>query len=234
MGARLFLAKNTETKSVCVKFGDSVELCGGTILLPPEYRVFQDCERRSHAAGVRRIEAITGKAVEERIEVMEDTLQNARALLNDHPDLVASLQRLLRENEALSKEMEQNMRERAVTLKTSLWEQRKDLNGIQFVSLRGTFLPEMVKDLAFMFRNERYDHTVFAAAYEANGKPNLTLMISQDLADAGMNAGTIIRQAARHIQGGGGGQNFFATAGGKDTDGLQAAMDEMTQAVKNI
>jgi alanyl-tRNA synthetase len=235
MGAMALFGEKYGDKVRVVKFGDSVELCGGThTSATGNIGYFKIVSEGATAAGVRRIEAITGKAVEERIEVMEDTLQNARALLNDHPDLVASLQRLLRENEALSKEMEQNMRERAVTLKTSLWEQRKDLNGIQFVSLRGTFLPEMVKDLAFMFRNEGYDHTVFAAAYEANGKPNLTLMISQDLADAGMNAGTIIRQAARHIQGGGGGQNFFATAGGKDTDGLQAAMDEMTKAVKNI
>ena len=235
MGAMALFGEKYGDKVRVVKFGDSVELCGGThTSATGNIGYFKIVSEGAIAAGVRRIEAITGKAVEERIEIMEDTLQNARALLNDHPDLVASLQRLLRENEALSKEMEQNMRERAVTLKTSLWEQRKDLNGIQFVSLRGTFLPEMVKDLAFMFRNEGYDHTVFAAAYEANGKPNLTLMISQDLADAGMNAGTIIRQAARHIQGGGGGQNFFATAGGKDTDGLQAAMDEMTKAVKNI
>lgn len=153
--------------------------------------------------------------------------------MNDHPDVITSLQKLIRENDELRKALEQNMRERAAALRKSLWEQRKDLNGIQFVSLRGIYMPEMVKDLAFSFRDTDHGNMAFAAAFEHNGKANLTLLLSPDLVEAGLNAAGIVRKASRHIGGGGGGQDFYATAGGKNPEGLQAALDTIADALKN-
>ena len=94
-------------------------------------------------------------------------------------------------------------------------------------------MPEMIKDMAFSFREGNYDNMAFAAAYEHNGKANLTLLLSKDLVSQGLHAAEIVRNAARHIGGGGGGQDFYATAGGKDTGGLQAALDAIAEALKN-
>jgi len=147
--------------------------------------------------------------------------------------VITSLKKMVLENDDLRKVVEHNMKERAVALRKSLWEQRTELNGIQFVSLRGVYMPELIKDLAFSFRNGTSGNMAFAAAYEHNGKANLTLLISDDLVKAGWNASEIIRKASRHIRGGGGGQDFYATAGGKDPEGLQAALDTIADALKN-
>ncbi len=224
MGAMALFGEKYGNKVRVVRFGDSVELCGGTHTRSTgTIGMFKIESEGAIAAGVRRIEAYTGVSVERRIEELQTLLLKVRTMLNDHPDIPASLERLLKENEDLRHQVEQHMRESAAALKESLWKNRKDINGIQFVELRGDYAPEMVKDLAFMIKQESAS-CVFAAGYMYNGKANLALMISQDLVDAGLDAGAIISLAAKEIQGGGGGQKFFATAGGKQPDGLSAAM----------
>lgn len=118
------------------------------------------------------------------------------------------------------------MQERAVTIKDSLISQKRILNGINVFSLKGPFHPDIVKQIAFLLKNET-SNSVFAAATEFEGKPTLTLMYTQDLVEQGYNAGKDIREAAKNIKGGGGGQPFLATAGGKDTAGLADALTQM-------
>jgi alanyl-tRNA synthetase len=234
MGAMALFGEKYGNKVRVIRFGDSVELCGGThTSATGNIGIFKIVSEGAIAAGVRRIEAVTGLAVERKIEEMETILAGVRSMMNDHPDVITSLQKLIRENDELRKALEQNMRERAAALRKSLWEQRKDLNGIQFVSLRGIYMPEMVKDLAFSFRDTDHGNMAFAAAFEHNGKANLTLLLSPDLVEAGLNAAGIVRKASRHIGGGGGGQDFYATAGGKNPEGLQAALDTIADALKN-
>ncbi len=234
MGAMALFGEKYGEKVRVIRFGDSIELCGGThTKATGNIGMFKILNESAIAAGVRRIEAITGLAVERKVDELETILSGIRNMMNDNPDVITSLKKLVRENDDLRKAMEQNMRERAAALRESLWEQRTELNGIQFVSLRGMYMPELIKDLAFSFRSGTSGNMAFAAAYEHNGKANLTLLLSDDLVKAGWNASEIIRKASRHISGGGGGQDFYATAGGKDPNGLQAALDTIADALKN-
>ncbi len=234
MGAMALFGEKYGEKVRVIRFGDSIELCGGThTSATGNIGMFKILGESAIAAGVRRIEAITGLAVEKKVEELETLLAGVRNLMNDNPDVITSLKKMVRENDDLRKVVEHNMKERAVALRKSLWEQKTELNGIQFVSLRGVYMPELIKDLAFSFRNGTSGNMAFAAAYEHNGKANLTLLISDDLVKAGWNASEIIRKASRHIRGGGGGQDFYATAGGKDPEGLQAALDTIADALKN-
>ncbi len=234
MGAMALFGEKYGENVRVIRFGDSIELCGGThVSATGNIGMFKILSESAIAAGVRRIEAITGLAVERKVEELETILSGVRNMMNDNPDVITSVRKLVRENDDLRKAMEQNMRERAAALRESLWEQRTELNGIQFVSLRGVYMPEIIKDLAFSFRNGIPGNMAFAAAYEHNGKANLTLLISDDLVKSGWNASEIIRKASRHISGGGGGQDFYATAGGKDPEGLQAALDAIADALKN-
>ncbi|MFA5768968.1 MAG: alanine--tRNA ligase [Bacteroidales bacterium] len=234
MGAMALFGEKYGEKVRVIRFGDSIELCGGThATATGNIGMFKILSESAIAAGIRRIEAITGLAVERKVEELETILAGVRNMMNDNPDVITSLKKLVLENDDLRKAMEQIMRERAAALRKSLWEQKTALNGIQFVSLRGVYMPELIKDLAFSFRNETSGNMAFAAAYEHNGKANLTLLISDDLVKAGWNASEIIRKASRHIRGGGGGQDFYATAGGKNPEGLQAALDTIVDALKN-
>lgn len=234
LGAMALFGEKYGDKVRVVRFGDSVELCGGThTSATGNIGIFKITSESAIAAGVRRIEACTGSTVETLLEHLESVMLTAKALLNDHPDVIASIQKMVQENSELHKAVEENMRERTLTLRDTLWEKRTDVNGIQLVVLTGIAVPDMVKALAFMYRTQAYPSTVFAAAYEFNNKPNLTLLISQDLVDGGLDARPLIQKAAKHIQGGGGGQNFYCTAGGKNLEGLSAAMDTLKEAIKN-
>lgn len=234
MGAIALFGEKYGEKVRVIKFGDSLELCGGTHAeATGSIGFFKIVSEGAIAAGVRRIEAITGIAAESKVEEMETILSGVKILMNDNPDILAALHKTIQENEQLRKAMEENKRERALALRKTLWEQRKNLNGIQFVTLTGVSLPEIVKEMAFSFRQEDSANTAFAAAYEHKGKANLALFLSRDLVDAGFNAGTIIRNVSHHIEGRGGGQNFYASAGGTNTDGLLAALDAIAHALKN-
>ena len=153
-------------------------------------------------------------------------------LFNNSPNIVNSISKLVEENDTFKKNLEEVMRERALSVKEGVLQNKRVVNGINILSLRGNFQPEIVKDIAFMLKNET-TNSAFIAATSLNGKPTLTLMYTEDLVAQGMDAGKDIREGAKHIQGGGGGQGFFATAGGKNNDGISEAYNTLVELITN-
>ncbi len=228
MGAMALFGEKYGDDVRVVRFGSSVELCGGThISATGCIGSFRIVGESSIAAGVRRIEAITAEKCERFYYAQQDMIREVRSMFNNAPDLVQMLKKFVEENVLLKKQTEEFMKEKIASQKKEVLANRKEINGIQVLVLRGFFPAEVVKDMAFQLRGEITEKMYFVAATASEGKPLLTVMLSEDLVTQGMNAGQIVREAARKIQGGGGGQPHFATAGGKDLDGLPAALDEM-------
>ena len=229
MGAMaLFGEKYGDTVRV-VKFGASVELCGGCHTdATGRIGFFKIVSESAVAAGVRRIEASTGYAAEMIVDEMETTLRAVKAFFNNAPDLGGAIRKMLEENENYKKQIEDVMREKAATMKNYLPTLSKEINGIRVVTVEGPSDMVLLKNACFMLQKE-VENLVVAAAVEYEGKPQLLLMYSADLVKAGKNAGADIRQAAKFIMGGGGGQAGLATAGGKNTDGLADALNALVE-----
>ena len=223
----LFGEKYGETVRM-IKFGESVELCGGThVAATGQIGLFKIVSESAIAAGVRRIEAITGKRAEKYVNDQIRTLKNIRELVKGSNDILASVGNLLKENTELTKKIEAFGRERLKVIKENLKSKILSENGVNIIAGQvDVDNAAMIKDLAFQLKSEVDNlYLVLGAAIE--GKPNLTVMISENLVDdKGLNAGRIVREAGKEIKGGGGGQAFYATAGGKDVSGLQAAVDK--------
>ena len=230
MGAMaLFGEKYGDTVRV-IKFGDSCELCGGThAAATGQIGFFKIVSESAIAAGVRRIEATTGIHAEFIVDQMETSLRIAKAFFNNVPDLAGAIRKMIEENELYKKQMEEVMREKTVTLKNNLKNLAETINGVNIVKINTPMDPVMLKNAAFMLQKET-QNLVIAAAFEAAGKPQLLLMYTDDLVKAGHNAGADVREAAKLIMGGGGGQSGLATAGGKDLEGLSAALDKLIEA----
>ena len=230
MGAMaLFGEKYGDTVRV-VKFGESCELCGGThASATGRIGFFKILSESAIAAGVRRIEATTGLHAEMVVDGMENSLRVAKAFFNNAPDLAAAIKKMVSENEELKKKMEEVIKEKTIALKHSLTEIAKVINGINVVCIDHEMDPAMLKNAAFMLQKEA-ENLVIAAAFESAGKPQLLLMYSEDLVKAGHNAGADVREAAKLILGGGGGQAGLATAGGKNPEGLKDALAKMIEA----
>jgi alanyl-tRNA synthetase len=230
MGAMaLFGEKYGETVRV-VKFGDSCELCGGThAAATGQIGFFKIVSESAIAAGVRRIEATTGVHAEFIVDQMETSLRVAKAFFNNVPDLAGAIRKMIEENETYKKQMEEIMKEKTVTLKNNLRNMAEEINGVNVVKICSPMDPVMLKNAAFMLQKETQNF-VIAAAFEAAGKPQLLLMYSEDLVKAGHNAGADIREAAKFILGGGGGQPGLATAGGKDVEGISAALTKLVES----
>ena len=217
-----------EVRVIC--FDKSIELCGGVhIQATGQIGMFKIVSEGSVAAGVRRIEAVTGLKAEEMLDDFQDLITGLRQLFNNAPDLKGAIEKYIEENAGLKKQVEEFVKEKAVMLKERLLSKAKDINGIKLITHMGKMPADIVKDIAFALRGEVSGNMVFAAATIANGKPMLTLMISDSLVAQGLDAGRIVKEAARAIQGGGGGQKHFATAGGKNPDGLSVALDKMIE-----
>jgi alanyl-tRNA synthetase len=217
-----------------VKFGSSIELCGGThISSTGHIGSFRITGESSIAAGIRRVEAITAETVENFFYVQQDTIQSLKTMFNNAPDLIHVLRKFFNENEELKKQIEGYVKEKLGSLKKQVIEAHQQINDIRLFVLRGFFPAEIVKDIAFQIKGEFPEKTYFVAATSSENKPLLTLMISDDLVQHGFHAGQIVREAAKHIKGGGGGQPHFATAGGKEIGGLASALDEMINKIKN-
>ena len=204
----------------------SKELCGGTHVKATGYiGFFKIIAESAVAAGVRRIEAITGIAAENYINEQSKLIHHLKELLKNPKDIGKSVETLLDENTRLKKEIEKSVLEKSSGLKNELAQKVQSINGINFIAER-VALPnaDAVKNLAYQLKDIVPDLFLVLAA-EFDGKPNLTVMISENLVkEKGLNAGNIIRELAKEIQGGGGGQPFFATAGGKDINGLDKAL----------
>ena len=217
-----------EVRVIC--FDKSIELCGGVhIQATGQIGMFKIVSEGSVAAGVRRIEAVTGLKAEEMLDDYQDLIIGLKQLFNNAPDLKGAIEKYIEENAGLKKQLEEFVKEKAVMLKERLLSKAKDINGIKLITHTGEMPADIVKDIAFALRGEVSGNMIFAAATIANGKPMLTLMISDSLVAQGLDAGRIVKEAARAIQGGGGGQKHFATAGGKNADGLSAALDKMIE-----
>jgi len=229
MGAMaLFGEKYGDTVRV-VKFGESIELCGGChAAATGQIGFFKIISESAIAAGVRRIEAATGKHAEKIVDAMENTLRAAKALFNNAPDLAGAIGKLISENENFRKEAEAIAKEKSVALKKTLIENSREINGVRVVSVDHGGNPAILKNACFMLQKE-VENLAVAAAYEYEGKPQLLLMYSADLVQKGHNAGKDIREAAKLILGGGGGQPGLATAGGKNAGGLADALEKLLE-----
>ncbi len=211
-----------------VRFGTSIEFCGGThVPATGSIGMVKIISESSVAAGVRRIEACTGKRSEELIDAIQDTLNDLRILFNNTPDLLVAVQKYIDENTGLKKQLDEFMKEKENRLKDMLRKSMKEIQGMKVISFNGKFPAEIIKNIAFQLRGEITDSLIFVAGSVDGGKPMLTVMLSDNLVAEGLNAGNLVRQAAKLIAGGGGGQPHFATAGGKNADGLNAAIDKV-------
>ncbi len=229
MGAMALFGEKYGDKVRVVKFGDSIELCGGChAAATGQIGFFKISSESAIAAGVRRIEATTGKYAENIVDVMENALRAAKALFNNAPDLAGAIAKLIEENEHFKKEAEAVAKEKSAALKKSLADMSKDINGVNVVVINRPVNPAILKNACFMLQKEATNLAVIAA-YEHESKPQLLLMYSNDLVEKGHNAVADIRDAAKLILGGGGGQPGLATAGGKDTANLQAAADRLVE-----
>ncbi len=232
MGAMALFGEKYGDKVRVIKYGDSVELCGGChVANTGQIGMIKILSESSIAAGIRRIEAITGERVEEFMNNTIECMHHISAMFNNVPDVEAAIRKAVEENSELKKQAQEAMIERANNVAREALAAAKEINGIKVVSLRGVRLPEVVKNVAMGVRRDSPEATAFiAATTDASGKPLLTVALTDDLVKNGLNAAQIARNAAKNIKGGGGGQPGFAQAGGKDAEGIPAAFDAMLSA----
>jgi alanyl-tRNA synthetase len=225
MGAMALFGEKYGDEVRVIRYGDSIELCGGThVDNTGNIGIIKIISESSIAAGIRRIEAITGEKVEETIYDLQNTMHQMSQLLHNAPDLVAALRKSVEENSGLRQQVDEFMAERIVALAKQVVDQAEVKNGVKLAVLTGIRVPDVVKNVAFQVRNISPEKTAFlGATVDVSGKPLLTVMLTNDLVEGGLNASKMVREAAKAIKGGGGGQPGFAQAGGKDADGIAVA-----------
>ena len=236
MGAMALFGEKYGDHVRVIRFGSSTEFCGGThVASTGVIGTLRITSESSVAAGVRRIEAVTGAAAENYLYEQADMIDAIRQLFNNSPQLMTAIRKTLEENAELGKQVGEYVREQIAEKKRQLLEKRVEVGGVRLFLIEKDVPAEVVKDIAFQIAGELHEPFVFIAACvePSSSKPSLTLMISKDLVESrGWNASQLLRAAAKHIQGGGGGQPHFATAGGKNVDGLNAAVEELLSAME--
>ncbi|MDE6143729.1 MAG: alanine--tRNA ligase [Muribaculaceae bacterium] len=233
MGAMALFGEKYGDKVRVVKYGSSVELCGGThVANSGNIGMVRIISESSIAAGIRRIEAVTAAGVEDMLDGLQDTMKDVASFLGNASNVKVAVEKAIKENSDLKKQVDEYMEERVRNLAKDILENAKIENGVKICRIAGPRIPEVVKNIAFTIRKESPEHTVFIGATISADKPLLTLMLTDDLVKEGLNASQIVREAAKLIKGGGGGQPFFAQAGGKDSDGLSAAADKIFELLK--
>ena len=233
MGAMALFGEKYGDDVRVIKYGPSIELCGGChVSSTGRIGAVRILMETSVAAGVRRIEAVTAAKADELYYMAQDMLNNMREVLHNAPDLVAAIHKSIEENAALKKQIDQFTAEKIEQYRDQIIHMAEDYGDIKLVRLCGKQNPEMVRGVMPLLRG-KFTDVKFAvvAAIEWEGKPTIAVFLSQPLVDAGKNAGAMIKAAAKNIQGGGGGQPWMATAGGRDVNGLNAAMEEMVAAL---
>jgi len=229
MGAMALFGEKYGDVVRVVRFGDSVELCGGTHTRSTgTIGLFKVRAESAVAAGVRRIEAVTGAAAEQSIQLMEDLLKTVRGLFNNVPDLTGAIEKLVAENADARKQLEAIAAEKAAELAEKLEQKAEQVGGIKLVRFDSSIDPAIARNVALMLQ-KKVQNMALCGAFAYAGKPNLILMYSADLVAKGKNAGKDIREAAKFIQGGGGGQPGLATAGGRTLEGLPQALDKLVE-----
>lgn len=236
MGAMALFGEKYGDHVRVIRFGSSTEFCGGThVASTGVIGTLRITSESSVAAGVRRIEAVTGAAAENYLYEQADMIDAIRQLFNNSPQLKTAIRKTLEENAELGKQVGEYIREQIAEKKRQLLEKRVEVGGVRLFLVEKEVPAEIIKDIAFQIAGELHEPFVFIAACvePSSSKPSLTLMISKDLVESrGWNASQLLRAAAKHIQGGGGGQPHFATAGGKNVDGLNAAVEELLSAME--
>lgn len=215
-----------------IKFGTSVELCGGThVAATGAIGTFKIVSESAVAAGVRRIEAYSGVKAQAYVNDQLEVLRSIKAALKGPKDAAKAVEELIEKNQQLNKAVEKFEKARAGEIKKELAAKVKEVNGVNFLAERVSISAGDIKDIAFQLRGE-FENLFAVIGSDADGKPTVTCIISEELVKArDLNAGTIVRELAKEIKGGGGGQPFFATAGGKDPNGLDAAIKKAVSYV---
>ena len=229
-GAIMLFGEKYGDRVRMVRFGDSVELCGGThTSATGTIGLFKIISESAISAGVRRIEAVTAEQAESMLEAVEDQIHNVINLLNN-PKVEQSIQKLLESNVSLQKEVEQLHKEQISSLADKILAERKDTDGVFVIARQLPYASGMMKDLAYTLRSKASD-IVMVFGSTTGDKPTLTIMLGDDIVASGVDAGAVVREAAKAIEGGGGGQKFFATAGGKKPEGMQKAIDTAVEII---
>ena len=230
LGAIALFGEKYGDKVRVVQFGTSVEFCGGCHASSTgRLGMMRILSESSVAAGVRRIEAITGKAVEDMMDKMQDLVVNLKGLFNNAPDLIATIQKAINDNAELKKQVDGFKAEAAQKLKAGLVAKAREISGVKVIAGIVPVDAQSAKDMAFQLRAAYPEHTLVVIGAVSEGKPSLTVSLTDDLTSEGKSAGQMVREAGRLIQGGGGGQPHFAQAGGKNPDGLSSAIDKVVE-----
>jgi alanyl-tRNA synthetase len=231
LGAIALFGEKYGDKVRVVRFGPSCEFCGGIhAKATGNIGFFKILSESSVAAGIRRIEATTGRDCEERLYQMEDVLKNIKSFFNNAKDLQGVVRKYIEEHDAMKKEIEGFQAQAVERAAQRMVEKARDVNGVKVITTLLPMAPAAAKDLAFKVRAAVDGSLLCVIGSHENQKPQLTIMMSDDMvSDHGLNAGQLVREAAKLIQGGGGGQPHFAQAGGKNVDGLSAAIDKVLE-----
>ena len=233
LGAMALFGEKYGEEVRVVKYGSSIELCGGTHIpatgMIGSLRVVAES---SIAAGVRRIEAVTAEGAENYTFMLQDSMRELRALFNNVPNLAQTIRKSIEENAELKKQVGDYVKEKVATLKKELIAKAVERHGVKVVVYRGEANVDAIKDLAFQIKGESNtdEKVCFVAGIKDGAKCALMVMLSEPLVADGLDASKLVKDAARLIQGGGGGQAHFATAGGKNSDGLAQAVDRILEA----
>ena len=231
LGAVALFGEKYGDKVRVVQFGKSVEFCGGIHACSTGHiGMFKIVSESSVAAGVRRIEAKTGKECEELLYHLEDAMRGIKALFNNAKDLQGAIEKLINEHDSIKKQVEHFQTEAVERFKEKLLSQGRLVNGVKVFSAILQMKPEAAKDLVFKVRAAEPELSLCVVGSVFENRPMLNVIISEDLVkEHGLNAGQLVREAAKLIQGGGGGQPHFASAGGKNPDGLSVAVDKVIE-----
>ena len=231
LGAIALFGEKYGDKVRVVRFGPSCEFCGGIhAKATGKIGFFKIVSESSVAAGIRRIEAKTGKECEELLYQTEDALRAVKAFFNNAKDLQGVIAKYIEEHDSMKKEIEQFQAQRVQALSQDLVGKARTVNGVTVVTGQFNMMPNAAKDLVFKVRELVPESLVCVVGTVFDGKPLLNVMLSDDMVkDHGLNAGQLVREAAKLMQGGGGGQPHFASAGGKNPDGLSAAIDKVVE-----
>lgn len=233
LGAMALFGEKYGEEVRVVKYGSSIELCGGTHIpatgMIGSLRVIAES---SIAAGVRRIEAVTAEGAENYTFMLQDSMRELRALFNNVPNLAQTIRKSIEENAELKKQVGDYVKEKVASMKKELIAKAVDRHGVKVVVFRGEASVDAIKDLAFQIKGESNseEKVFFVAGIKDGAKCALMVMLSEPLVAEGLNAGKLVKDAAKLIQGGGGGQAHFATAGGKNSDGLAQAVEQILEA----
>ena len=231
MGAMALFGEKYGEEVRVIKYGTSIELCGGTHI--PSTGMIGSLyivDESSIAAGVRRIEAVTAEGAEKFVYMQQDMIRELKALMHNVPNLSQTIRKAIDENAELKKQIAGYMKEKVAIIKEKLLSGATERNGVKVYIYRGQGDPDNIKDMAFQIKGEIQEAFCFIAGLEGKEKCTLMIMLSDQLVADGLNASQLVRDAAKFIQGGGGGQPHFATAGGKDADGLTPAIDYVLNA----